>query len=292
MPVEKNILSLIVLGSLLLPISVFAATSAGFNLDPDANTFSITNTATSSSFQLQGSIDPIGGKSTGAINNFELYSGGTFRFACGDGFKDPSEQCDTAQLNSATCATQGFASGTLTCSSTCRYVTSSCVAVVVPSGGGGGGGGGGAPVPVAGVGAPVKPMVASEITANAFTYKVSFPLYGTKDPITPLVFVNSSSVGMTYPANNTWKTAVSLLYGLNTFKIIAKNDTVSTPEIQFQITRRLIGDASGDNTVNDYDLSRVAKLWGSASRLGDFNEDSAVNDYDFSMMVARWGMGI
>jgi hypothetical protein len=48
---------------------------------------------------------------------------------CGDNVKDSGEVCDGSDLNSQTCVSQGFASGTLTCAVNCQsFVTSSCVA--------------------------------------------------------------------------------------------------------------------------------------------------------------------
>lgn len=44
---------------------------------------------------------------------------------CGDSLVVGSEQCDTANLNGASCITQGFVSGTLACSS-CSFDTSGC----------------------------------------------------------------------------------------------------------------------------------------------------------------------
>src|SRR3989344_6781100 len=66
---------------------------------------------------------------------------------CGDGVVDSSEECDGANLNGASCSSRGFTSGTLSCSSSCEFNTSSCTTVApsvtpTPSGGGGGGGGG------------------------------------------------------------------------------------------------------------------------------------------------------
>lgn len=46
---------------------------------------------------------------------------------CGDGVvDDASEQCDRSDLNGATCQTQRFSSGTLTCDRKCQYDTSQC----------------------------------------------------------------------------------------------------------------------------------------------------------------------
>src|SRR3990167_3408720 len=57
---------------------------------------------------------------------------------CGDGIVETPEQCDGSSLNGASCTTQGFTGGSLSCSSACEFNTSSCTSA--PSGGGGGGG--------------------------------------------------------------------------------------------------------------------------------------------------------
>jgi len=47
---------------------------------------------------------------------------------CGNNVKESGEVCDGTDLNSQTCVTQGFTSGTLTCHANClSFVTSSCV---------------------------------------------------------------------------------------------------------------------------------------------------------------------
>lgn len=58
---------------------------------------------------------------------------------CGDGVMDIGESCDTLDLNGKSCATEGFSSGTLSCTASCSFNTTACT---VSSGGGGGGGGG------------------------------------------------------------------------------------------------------------------------------------------------------
>lgn len=47
---------------------------------------------------------------------------------CGDGFVDTNEQCDGAAFNGAMCSTVGFASGTLSCTPSCEFDTSACIA--------------------------------------------------------------------------------------------------------------------------------------------------------------------
>lgn len=57
---------------------------------------------------------------------------------CGDSVIDVGEDCDTLNLNGKSCTTQGFVSGSLSCTASCAFNTTSCV---VSSGAGGGGGG-------------------------------------------------------------------------------------------------------------------------------------------------------
>lgn len=54
--------------------------------------------------------------------------------SCGDGIIQAPEQCDGANLNSATCVTLGHDGGTLSCASNCVFVTAQCTDA--PNGGG------------------------------------------------------------------------------------------------------------------------------------------------------------
>lgn len=45
---------------------------------------------------------------------------------CGNGVIDDGEQCDGTELNSQSCGSYGFAAGTLSCTSDCKYDTLSC----------------------------------------------------------------------------------------------------------------------------------------------------------------------
>lgn len=62
---------------------------------------------------------------------------------CGDGVVDTSEQCDGSNLNGASCASRGFAGGTLSCSAACEFEVSACTAGSSGGSSGGSGGGGG-----------------------------------------------------------------------------------------------------------------------------------------------------
>ena len=63
---------------------------------------------------------------------------------CGNGILENGEQCDGSAFGGASCASQGFSGGTLSCNSNCTFNTSACTS----GGGGGGGGGGGYVAPV------------------------------------------------------------------------------------------------------------------------------------------------
>ncbi len=60
---------------------------------------------------------------------------------CGDGAIGAGEECDGANLNGASCVSQGFDGGTLSCGTFCLFNTTSCTL-------GGGGGGGGIRTPI------------------------------------------------------------------------------------------------------------------------------------------------
>lgn len=276
---------LIALALVAFPFSVGAAVSStNYIIDPEASIDNPNHNVSSTNYTLQGSLDPM--SASQSSTNYQLEGGDAYRWYCGDGFIDPEESCDgNDNLGGATCVTQGFASGSLTCSATCTYVTTSCVTA---SGGGGGGGGGGATVAS---GAPAAPSVNADVVSD-FVYSSSLLLSGAKVAEATSVKVGTSTTGVTYPTTTSWKVTVSLSFGLNTFSLKASNTSGDSSATIFDVYRRLIGDVTQDNTVNDYDLSKFVVLWGTSNRGGDFNEDTTVNDYDFSMMVARWGTSV
>ncbi|MBS3166413.1 DUF1565 domain-containing protein [Candidatus Woesearchaeota archaeon] len=62
---------------------------------------------------------------------------------CGNLIVESGEFCDDIFLNGQTCVTQGFDSGTLSCSASCTFDISGCTNIEDQSSGSGGGGGGG-----------------------------------------------------------------------------------------------------------------------------------------------------
>ncbi len=267
-----------------MPMSVGAITGTTYQLNPDANVFSSHDTLTGTSYQVDGAVEPLVGSVTGT--SYEVESGSSFAYYCGDGFRDPLETCDGNNLNSQTCVTQGFDSGTLACASDCAsFDTSSCSSGSPPAPGGGGGGGAASPATSGDL------AVDGSLEEMEFTFGSSILLFGEAEDGVDGLEINGEDVDGEYDGED-WQAEVALSYGLNTFTIEAFDGQNSIDEIDYEIYRRLVGDVNGDDVVNDYDLSLLIGFWGDDSREGDFNEDEAVDDYDFSMMVARWGVRV
>ncbi len=271
----------------VVPVSVYAIEGSSYTVDPASNVFSSHTKVSGTSYIIDGSVDPIAGSSDGT--SYTVESGDGFEFYCSDGFVDTGEDCDGDDLNSGTCVTEGFASGSLTCSSSCAYVTSACTAAASSSVGGGVGPHVSVVLPSAGSAQISIPYIAEVIKRRVFSYRNSIVLSGSKDKSTTEVLVNGSSEKVTYPTDSSWKVIVSLSYGLNTFRAKAKNGSETSGESIYALVRRIPGDVTEDGRVDDYDLSKLTLLWGGQDAEGDFNESGKVDDYDFSMMVARWG---
>jgi len=270
----KNVIFVAILMAFLsIPLATLAVSSTNYIIDPN-NTNSIRHTGTTSSYQLESAIEPITGSTTST--SYKLESGSNFKGYCGDGFIDPDEDCEGSNLNSNTCVTLGYSTGTLTCSSSCDFVTSSC-----SSGGGGGGGGGGG---VYFINSPIfDPLI------NSFTYLVKPLIYGTKTTDATSIYINGLNEGITFPTVFRWQKNVPLAIGKNTVIVKACNGTTNcSSEISKVIYRRIVGDVNADNKVNDYDLSLLANQWLQNKPESDFNADKIVNDYDLSLMVAYW----
>lgn len=62
---------------------------------------------------------------------------------CGDEVIQDGEECDGTNLNTQSCSTKGFSTGTLLCASNCVFNTIQCSTTSSSTSGGGGGGGGG-----------------------------------------------------------------------------------------------------------------------------------------------------
>ena len=273
------------LALVMLPIGVGAMSSTSYQMDPSENTISIRHSLTSTSYQIDGSLEPLTGNNTST--SYTIETGGNFKTYCGDGFVDPGESCDRGNyginMNGKTCVSEGYASGTLTCTSACAFDTASCI---LAGGGGGGGGGGGTTVTST---TPNSPTVDSSFTITGFyTYQNSLLIFGTIDSNSKTVEINGSTTGVTIN-NSTWQATVALSDGNNTFKIVAKNSSgTASSATSLTIYERKMADINDDKKVDDYDLSKLIQLWLTNKGDGDFNADGVVDDYDFSILVSHW----
>lgn len=258
----------------LVPVTVFAVSSASYTIDP-SDSAAVRQTTSSTSYQLEGSIEPITGKTTST--SYAAESGASFKGYCGDGAVDPTEDCDGANLNSKTCVTQGFASGTLSCSSACIFVTSGCASS---------GGRDITPVETA----PPAPTFDSTITARTFIYLSEMLFFGTKAVTATGVYVNDTTEGVTYVTTSRWQKTLTLSLGDNTIAIKAFNSAGESSAVSHTLKRRKFGDANDNGQVNDYDFSLLANHWGENWPEADFNADNQVNDYDLSLMGANWSI--
>lgn len=267
-----------VVGLLVAPSASLAITSTSYEIIDGGTSGYGQHTATSTSYELVGSLDPMVGH--GTSTSYQLNSGSTLHAAyCGDGEMNGSESCDGSDLNSQTCVTQGYDTGTLTCSSSCAFVTSAC-SNNSPGGGGGGGGGGGATV------------VPSAPTINDYSdtvYGSTITLSGARGTNVS-VYINGVVSYTSYPTSATWSATVPLEIGENTISIYAHNSKGNSETITLTVTRLGAGngDGNGDGEVNDYDLSILAYYWGTSNSQADYNGDGIVDDYDLSIMAAYW----
>lgn len=270
---EKRYYFLAAIFLLAAPFAAIAISSTNYIIDPSGADASRGQT-NSTSFSLESAIEIIAGNST--ATSYKLESGSSFAGYCGDGFIDPTEDCEGSNLNSQTCVTQGFASGTLSCSALCVFNTSGCISSPAP----------GHDPSV--INPPAAPTFDTTIQNKIFTYTSEILIFGTKS-VGASVAVNGSSEGVIYATDSRWQKYQALALGLNAIAIKSSGANGDSAEVSVTVKRRKIGDANDDGSVNDYDFSLFANHWHQAWQASDFNEDGQTDDYDLSLMGAYWG---
>ncbi|MFA6355427.1 MAG: dockerin type I domain-containing protein [Candidatus Paceibacterota bacterium] len=56
-------------------------------------------------------------------------------------------------------------------------------------------------------------------------------------------------------------------------------------------TTTKVGDATGDNTINEYDFAMLMADWGKmGASAADLNNDNVVDEYDFALLMLNWGL--
>jgi len=137
-----------------------ATTTSGSALDDGGTTLSV--------YESTLGNDAVGrGDGNGTYNIFNVSHTGELRLntnlyiantkgedspaICGNDVVETGEDCDGSDLNGGTCVSEGYVSGTLSCSGSCGYVTSVCLTSSGTPGTSGGGGGGGTVTPAVNV---------------------------------------------------------------------------------------------------------------------------------------------
>lgn len=125
------------------------------------------------------------------------------------------------------------------------------------------------------------------------TYKTSLLLWGTKTTNATSVFVNNSSVGLSYPSNTTWQVQVGLSLGANNFSVYGQ-DALSNKSTAQNITLTVhkIADINGDTLVDIVDLSIFGVDWANTGTLNnvlsDMNDDAVIDLTDFSILASAY----
>jgi hypothetical protein len=165
-------------------------------------------------------------------------------------------------------------------------ITPPVVPPVVPPGGGGGGGGGGIPFPQA-----TTTVAGLKLTLEyrSPTFMRTQMIRGERETAMTRVLVNGSENEVLLLTNG-WQRNMPLFLGQNTITVQGITNTNQSKVLQGAIRRLLIGDVNLDHVVDDYDLSRLVRKWGSGEFMADFNEDGAVDDTDLSLLIAYWGV--
>lgn len=141
------------------------------------------------------------------------------------------------------------------------------------------------------------PMFVQAPTINPVpqdTYLASLLLAGTKLLTVTSVFVNSSTVGVTYPTVTNWQFSTTLFTGTNNFSVYGQ-DSLGNKSVSNAISINLhrVGDINGDNIIDLTDLSMFGTDWENIGTLNyalsDMNNDNIVDLTDFSILAQAYG---
>lgn len=126
------------------------------------------------------------------------------------------------------------------------------------------------------------------------TYLTSLLLAGTKLSTITTVFVNSSTLGVTYPTTTDWQFSAALFVGTNNFSVYGQDSSGNkSTSTTVSIKLHKIGDISGDNIIDLTDLSMFGTDWENTGilnyALSDMNNDNIVDLTDFSILAQAYG---
>lgn len=137
----------------------------------------------------------------------------------------------------------------------------------------------------------IPPDVAS---TQSPTYQSNILLSGTKENSISSVYVNDSTVGVTYPTSTTWQTTLDLNLGTNLVSIYGRDSSDNqSPTTSIIIDRHRLGDINGDTSIDLTDISLFASDWLKSSNLNnalsDMDGNGLVDLTDFSIIAKQYG---
>lgn len=229
---------------------------------------------------------------------------------CGDGVIGVGEQCDGSNLGGASCTSQGFTGGSLSCTSACTFSTLQCTN---SSGGGSGSGriGGGVSFPPSipttnvvfiGKAYPKSTVtllkdaqvVATTIADTNANFQMTLSNLSGGNYIFSVYSENSNGIRsslLTFPIKVTSgvTTKVGDIFITPTIAT-DKNEVHKNVVAELSKENVMSGDITGDSYVNLVDFSIVAYWYKRANPpvSVDLNADGKVDLIDFSIMAFNW----
>lgn len=166
-------------------------------------------------------------------------------------------------------------------------------------------GGAGAPVPQAsstpvvppppssggsgGIAATNPSMKTPTLRHRVWTYLAVGFLTGERGESNATILVNGSEAGVQYPSAMAWqRPSYPLGLGNNLISVQAKQGSSYSNKAESVMRRRLVGDYTDSQYVDDFDLSLFSRAWGKSVPEADFNEDGKVDDLDLSLLASHW----
>jgi cysteine-rich repeat protein len=193
--------------------------------------------------------------------------------SCGNGIIEGTEQCDDVNLNSQTCISRGYVSGTLSCSATCTFNTTQCVAstttgnittlTLVSRLEG-----------ISTVASRSHTIIIQNAATNAF-----LGVYTQQSNAQGIVTLS----GLSLPTNVQYNLHVSVPYSL---RRIMRNVTISSAPITLPLLPA--GNLNNDTAINSLDWDIMRANWGGNNLTADINRDGIVNSVDFSYLNKNW----
>lgn len=126
---------------------------------------------------------------------------------------------------------------------------------------------------------------------RSISFKEKLRIEGTLKNSLETVSVNGDKAGIVYNRLN-WNYEVPLNLRTKTNIVISvMNDSGKPNEVNFEVTRYLLGDSNNDGLVDSKDLNNYISNRGYTKEKNenvDFNEDNVIDYKDLSILMTNW----